>query len=86
MVARLCLGMENGVSPMAEWISVKDRLPKENGEYLCVICAYAHGTHKWHKRVILFWEDNLWIDTANCFRTKKPLYWMPLPEPPKEGE
>ncbi len=66
-----------------EWISVKERLPEENGYYLCVVCVSSVNQRNEYRRMILFWEDNVWIDMANSFRTKKPLYWMPLPEPPK---
>lgn len=67
----------------SKWIPVTERLPDENGYYLCVVCVSSVNQRKEYRRMILFWEDNVWIDMANCFRTKKPLYWMPLPEPPK---
>lgn len=60
-----------------EWIPASEP-PKESGYYLCVVCV-----SKEYRRMILFWEDNVWIEMASCFRTKKPLYWMPLPQPPK---
>ena len=68
-----------------EWISAS-KPPKENGYYLCVILFSAVGNKKEYRRKILFWEDNVWIEMANCFRTVKPLYWMPMaemPQPPK---
>lgn len=68
-----------------EWISV-DEPPKDNGYYLCVVCVSAVNQRKEYRHMILFWEDNVWIDMANCFRTKKPMYWMPMaemPQPPK---
>ena len=71
----------NGVT-VQQWIPVTEP-PKENGYYLCVLCVSAVNQRKEYRRVILFWEDNVWIDMANSFRTRKPLYWMPLPEPPK---
>ncbi len=66
-----------------KWISVKERLPQENGYYLCVVCTSAVNQRKEYRRMILFWEDNVWIDMSNCFRTRKPTHWMPLPEAPK---
>lgn len=72
----------NGVT-LQKWIPVTERLPDENGYYLCVVCVSSVNQRKEYRRMILFWEDNVWIDMANCFRTKKPLYWMPLPDPPK---
>ena len=74
----------NGVT-VQEWIPASEP-PKENGYYLCVVCVSAVNQRKEYRRMILFWEDNVWIDMANCFRTKKPLYWMPMadvPQPPK---
>ena len=68
-----------------EWIPASDP-PKENGYYLCVILFSAVGNKKECRRKILFWEDNVWIEMENCFRTIKPLYWMPMaemPQPPK---
>ena len=67
----------NGVT-VQKWISANEP-PKENGYYLCVVCVSAVNQRKEYRRMILFWEDNVWIDMANCFRTKKPTYWMPLP-------
>lgn len=67
------------------WIPVSEP-PKEHGYYLCVILSSAVGNKKEYRRKILFWEDNVWIEMASCFRTVKPVCWMPLPEPPKEGE
>ena len=66
-----------------KWIPVTERLPEENGYYLCVVCVSAVNQRKEYRRKILFWEDNVWIEMENCFRTQKALYWMPLPEPPK---
>jgi hypothetical protein len=69
--------MNNGVT-VQKWIPASEP-PKENGYYLCVVCVSSVNQRKEYRRMILFWEDNVWIDMANCFRTKKPLYWMPLP-------
>ena len=72
----------NGVT-VQQWIPVSEP-PKENGYYLCVVCVSAVNHRKEYRRMILFWEDNVWIDMSNCFRTRKPLYWTHLPELPKE--
>ena len=74
----------NGVT-VQEWISVKDRLPDENGYYLCEVCFSSVSDCKSYRRMILYWEDNVWIDMPNCFKTRKPTHWMPLPLPP-EGD
>lgn len=74
----------NGVT-VQKWVSVAE-LPKENGYYLCVVCVSSVNERKEYRYMILYWEDNVWIDMPNCFRTRKPLCWMPLPELPKDGE
>ena len=73
--------IKKGVT-VQEWISASEP-PKENGYYLCVILFSAVGSKKEYRRKILFWEENVWIEMANCFRTVKPLYWMPMAEMPK---
>jgi hypothetical protein len=66
---------------MAEWISVKERMPKEDEVVLVfggrsIYTAYygenRYGGIGWHK---------LNSKYHNC----NPTHWMPLPEPPKEG-
>lgn len=62
---------------MAEWISVKDRLPEDMIErvlvYVSSISVIGHP----------------WIDTDRCRNGRWVRYgndvthWMPLPEPPK---
>lgn len=59
----------------ADWISVKDRLPEEiPAKYLC------------------FCRDGYMVGTYTAWGWMFPCYfgpvthWMPLPEPPKEGE
>lgn len=63
-----------------KWISVKDRLPdsfkpvivcreKEKGEFI---------VEQGHRDVNGWWK-------VYGTRTKNVSYWMPMPEPPKEG-
>ena len=88
-----------------EWVSVKDRLPKEEDDVLVLIREIEHyGRHK-EKRNVYHWIftgwfiDGVWATTychgykkieteneeyPNCEHTVT--HWMPLPEPPKEGE
>ena len=64
---------------MMEWISVKDRLPEESGNYIVAaftgadirtsMVPYSHRIKHWN----LTGARSYW----------KILYWMPLPEPPK---
>lgn len=55
-----------------EWISVKDRLP---GEYTDVLCLYNNDEYGID-----------YVNTKGLFMADFPIqpnYWMPLPEPPK---
>ena len=65
---------------MSEWISVKDRLPRERQRVLgymgsCSQIAVYEGNDTW------------WTDYHGHSVTGKNLFthWMPLPNPPKEG-
>ena len=57
------------------WISVKDRLPEEDGLYN-VYCKDGSMAHAW-------FEDKWFIDHCEC-GDGYITHWMPLPEPPKE--
>ena len=76
--------ISNGVT-VQQWIPVTEMLPEENGYYLCNVCFSSNAECKSYRRMILYFEDNVWIDMPNCFKTRKPTHWMPLPQPP-EGE
>lgn len=67
-----------------EWISVRDRLPKETGQYLC--CEYVRG-----------WEHTIrtFLKPHKCFTyigkdysreiANNVTHWMELPELPKRN-
>lgn len=58
---------------MAEWIRVKDRLPKS---CTSVLVYFRNGNIG-----LLFYEEGTympWLENVS--------HWMPLPEPPKDGE
>lgn len=62
---------------MTEWISVKDRLPSEDGEYICT-CSHPESTIV----TSLSFDNGLFSDDGHGqlwdqFVTD----WMPLPEP-----
>lgn len=65
------------------WISVKDRLPKKNGEYLTV--KLEKGFREYYD--LCHWNGYFKTFTLSgtagdaCLR--HPTHWMPLPEPPK---
>ena len=58
------------------WIPVTERLPEENGHYL--VHAVGNG---YYSTYIALWNGRF---RANF---EMPItHWMPLPEPPKDGE
>lgn len=78
---------------MSEWISVKDKLPKENGIYI----VYAQGGTSvagwiWYDNVVVAAEYAFceWTWNENGIEwdiSGIVTHWMPLPEPPRmEGE
>ena len=69
----------NGVT-MQEWISVHDRLP-DSFKPVIVCREKAKGeliVEQGHRDVNGWWK-------VYGTRTKNVTYWMPMPEPPKEG-
>jgi hypothetical protein len=79
---------------MSKWISVKDKLPKADGEYI----VYAQdenspsGEGVWYDNVVVvatyFFGEWTWHENGNEYDiTDIVTHWMPLPEPPRmEGE
>lgn len=64
---------------MSDWISVKERLPDINDEYIVFtedaevfICEYLPSVNQW-------WDRDASIIYGRI------THWMPLPDPPKEG-
>ena len=71
-----CMPNNNG------WISVKDRLPMESGNYL--VCGYDMKDDR--KLVV---TTRKWIHSMYSFYGEiSVIAWMPLPEPynPQEGK
>ena len=62
-----------------QWISVEDELPKEEGKY--IVCTERGSVYCARFSKSCGYEGIFKTDT-NTHIT----YWMPLPEPPKEGE
>ena len=61
-----------------EWISVKDRLPKD-GRYLTV--RYDHVTRSSFVDILWFERGDWW--NRHCPGDYAVTHWMPLPQPPK---
>ena len=79
-----------------EWISVKDRLPDKDGEYL----VFEKGSYGNQIRTLRFAKDGRKVDKYDFYRGWKNVWyrydsewghitidsvthWMPLPQPPK---
>lgn len=62
---------------MSEWISVKDRLPEKDGEYLAFIKAGC---------ITICWYDGQkWLDSDGCeWAERWVTHWAALPKPPEE--
>lgn len=64
---------------MDEWISVKDRMPEENGEYIIAICGcvvtpcYYKTSKGWCLRK----------NMSGYFTTDDVTHWMELPAAPE---
>lgn len=85
-----------GGTEMSEWISVKDRLPGQSGEYLVLVengdmfnaefdeccgeCGEFGIWQGWYDPNTLGFVDSEWSTYSGI------THWMPLPEAPKEGE
>lgn len=68
-----------------EWISVKERLPECKESVLMYFDTGNMAVGYWFEKDedLSFWSawtDDGWFADCDC----EPLYWMPLPEPPKE--
>lgn len=78
--------------PFNQWISVKDRLPEDDGKYMVWykgeldICEFAAESQTFGYTCddydemyshLVYWDDGMDKDIT---------HWLPLPEPPKDGD
>ena len=70
----------NGVT-VQKWIPVTERLPEEDGRYLCNTRSFAFPGSFY--QTIMKYEKGGFIE--GHIYTDDVTHWMPLPEPPKEG-
>ena len=71
-----------------EWISVKDRLPEENGRYLAVkkrIAPDALGGNRTDIVILRFFVDDGFRMPIHIpdWINEEVTHWMPLPQQPK---
>lgn len=75
-----------------KWISVEERLPEEEKTVLVVrkfLSAKGVTVRTYVETAELIGGD--WVSMSDeykiiRYRHTDPIYWMPLPEPPKEGQ
>ena len=65
-----------------DWISVKDRLPEYDGEYLCLLIEPQECANEWEIHQVVSNRMNKWIVKSNQTVT----HWMQLPAPPKQNK
>ena len=73
--------IEAGYEPRSEWISVDERLPDEDGEYLTWNGLIYFLI--WFNASLGLWNVSEDGDTSSAI--SGVTHWMPLPEPPKKG-
>ena len=66
---------------MDKWIRVKDRLPKNGERVLATDCAFVG---EFYLNKIGQWSRYN-VNNHDLFMALDILFWMPLPEPPKEA-
>mgnify|MGYP003314146102 CR=1 FL=1 len=70
---------------MAEWISVKNRLPKLDTEVIVATKSKVFSAMRKRKNYSeIIWTNAVWEFEQMERYTGKVLYWMPLPEPPEQ--
>lgn len=77
------------IRPVNQWISVKDRLP-DKFDYVLCYCKTTTGEGN-EFMFGAYHNDTWWLKTCRTYATleqpqMRVMYWMPLPEPPKDGE
>jgi len=66
---------------MSEWVSVDERLPEIDEEYLLYV--YDEDMNQYFHTVGYFYKPMKVFNTDLCIEMKFILFWKPLPQPPK---
>ena len=70
-----------------EWVSVKDRLPEKSEDVLIINNCGLYLVLRFSTKYQLFNAyDNQNEESARQCAITSVIHWMPLPEPPKEGD
>ena len=72
------------IEPKQEWISVKDRLPERTVPPHDVLVYHDLNCGMFVDRAWYSYDMGKWCSVLGM--KLKVTHWMPLPEPPKEGE
>ena len=72
------------IEPKQEWISVKDRLPERTLPPHDVLVYHDLNCGMFVDRAWYSYDMGKWCSVLGM--KLKVTHWMPLPEPPKEGE
>lgn len=64
------------VDAAPQWISVDERLPEDDGHYLCY-------TTDGYYNFCVYYGDGEWMILDQEDLAQNVTHWMPLPEPPK---
>lgn len=71
-----------------KWILVTEKFPEEYKNVLCYYEYFRYGDFNCMFRTIDrgYYGNGIWGGEAGQGHKNKVLAWMPLPEPPKDGE
>ncbi len=80
------MGME--ALERTRWIPCSERLPEDRQDVLCWYQYFRYGNYNrlWQTYGIGFQYNGNWGGEVSIGRDAKVLFWMPLPEPPKEDK
>lgn len=76
------------VEPVRRWIPCSEGLPEDGEDVLCWYEYFRYGEYKCMFQTfgIGYQYFGFWGGEVSTGRNAKVLAWMPLPEPPKEGD